>query len=76
MTASVIQHAKAYADVRGFTTRPGGWIYSPTGQPVAHGWAAFADHLVATRRIVRLGTTPKGDRFAINWRADDLAAQR
>jgi hypothetical protein len=29
----------------GWQVREGGWVYSATGRPVCHGWAALADWL-------------------------------
>lgn len=58
--------ARDYAEVRGFTGRTGGWIYNPWGQPVAHGWSAFATLLRARRRIIDTNIGP-----CVNWRADD-----
>jgi hypothetical protein len=56
-----VKAAKDYAAAHGYFGRPGGWIYSWSGKPVAQGWEAFAS-LVASRhhgiRRVLLGEHP------------------
>lgn len=44
--------AKQFARERGYEGRTGGWVYNAAGAPVAQGWAAFADRLVAKGWIV------------------------
>jgi hypothetical protein len=58
---SEVELAHVWADHFGYTGRPGGWIYSPAGRPVAHGWAALAREL-SSRGWIREGS-------GINWRA-------
>jgi hypothetical protein len=53
--------AKVFAEHFGFTGRLGGWIYSPTGQPITQGWDSFASKLQQRGWIIQ-GT-------GINWRA-------
>jgi len=48
------QLAQVVAAHYGYTGRVGGWIYSPDGRPVAHGWDAFADRL-GSRIVVGRG---------------------
>lgn len=55
-----VELAKIFAEHFGFTGKLGGWIYSPAGQPVAHGWDQFAS------RIARRGWIKTGS--GINWR--------
>lgn len=67
---SASQLARVFADHFGFTGRKGGWIYSPAGRPVAHGWDSFAARLAARGWIKpgvgidwrRAGEAPRLDR--------------
>lgn len=43
--------AKAWAKANGYSGRPGGWIYSPSGQPVCQGWGNLTSML--TRNVFR-----------------------
>jgi hypothetical protein len=54
------QLARVFAEHFGFTGRPGGWIYSPAGNPIAHGWSAFGANL-AQRGFIKVGQ-------GVNWR--------
>lgn len=47
-----VELARVWAAHHGFAGRNGGWIYSPSGRPMAHGWDSFADFLVNARVIV------------------------
>jgi hypothetical protein len=55
-----VQLAKVYAVHVGHYGAAGGWIYDQHHRPIAQGWSAYAQRLVARRRIV----PGKG----INWR--------
>lgn len=52
---SRIELARVVAEHRGLVTSSGGWLYTPNGRPVCHGYAAFArmlgDALVEGRGI-------------------------
>jgi hypothetical protein len=63
--ATRVDLARRFATVHGYTARSGGWIYRPDGVPVAHGWAAFADRLVA-RGWIREGVGIDWARAALN----------
>ena len=53
--------ARVFGEHFGFAGRTGGWIYSPEGRPVAHGWDQFAQQL-QRRGWIRVGS-------GVNWRA-------
>lgn len=46
--------AKTYASRVGAEGRKGGWIYSATGKPLAHGWDAYLSLLVREVKVVGL----------------------
>ena len=61
--------AKHYGDVG----RVGGWIYTPAGRPMYHGWLTYARALDSQGVLkAKLVTDPKKGikvtRYAINWR--------
>lgn len=48
--------AQVVGKAGGYTGRKGGWVYSPSGKAVAHGWDDFAK-LLSQRGWIAPGTT-------------------
>lgn len=42
---AAIREVRKVALAAGYVGRAGGWIYSPGGNSVAHGWQQFASHI-------------------------------
>lgn len=63
-TTALTRAARTVAEVRGWTGRPGGWIYDNNGRPICHGWASLA------QALVRAGYIDADGRPA--WRRMDL----
>ena len=57
----------------GITGRVGGWLYTPSGSPICHGWDAYARQLryldiIKAKTVTDPRTGNPVERWAINWR--------